>query len=551
MKSRTSELEVHQVNCFYNYAVGLLATHVNLLKTAGKLLKSGMARTVCFSDLKCVYLDDNGDIQLEWLHPKGRQWDLAWTVKFSEGLPRSVVEDLTMCLELLFHEQRIEGPEARQMAPHIRAALPPLVLEKEDVTLPVYAWLKVFSDGIVILSFQVDTTWDGLGEADFISDIVNIYRRYFHRVWVHADLQRLDAEQIIPDAFAGELSIGGQEVVGRKTKKLLKKMRRESLVALDESLGKQGRDFEIGKETWTLHQIVGSEEQDEWEAMIDLCRSLYVNAVAGLVVPGIGKNGARLRQVQLWQGRPSISLMRFRNQPDSKEVLLKEFGPSLSRVLIRSSDVADPPALPPDLRVFGDYCFHANRALLLWTWLRPNDSPDNAWENPTTRGELLENQSRAEHFEYHNMRFARACATASSPPSDQSLIDAYEVLASANSVIHHSGQAGEITDALSHLMATTGTTGLIESGKEQARWHLDERRYRADKNRSRVDRWLAVVFGFVGTAGLADVVVQPFLEACCPELRGGFKGLVAFSLAALFVGVAALLIWLIHRRTSE
>lgn len=58
-------------------------------------------------------------------------------------------------------------------------------------------------------------------------------------------------------------------------------------------------------------------------------------------------------------------------------------------------------------------------------------------------------------------------------------------------------------------MSAAGTTGLIESGKEQARWHLDELRYRTDKSRSRVDRWLAVVFGFVGAAGLADLVIQP------------------------------------------
>src|SRR5690606_27379559 len=111
-------------------------------------------------------------------------------------LPRRAIEELTFCLELIFHEQRIEGREARQMAPHLRAALPPLVLEREDMALPVHAWLKVFSDGIMIVSFQLDTTWDRLGESDFISDIVNIYQRYFDRVWVHADLQRRDAEQI-------------------------------------------------------------------------------------------------------------------------------------------------------------------------------------------------------------------------------------------------------------------------------------------------------------------------------------------------------------------
>lgn len=246
MKSCTNELVVHQVNCFYNYTIGLEATDVNLLKTAAKFLKSGMARTVCFSDLKCLYLDDSGDVQLEWLRPNGRQWDSVWTVDFSENLPCSTIEELTLCLELSFHEQRIENPDARQMAPHIRTALPPLVLEQENMTLPIYPWIKVFSDGIVILSFQLDTTWGGLSEADFISDIVNIYQLYFERVWIHAELQRLDGQQVIPDAFEEELTIGGQGVLGRKSKKLLKTMRRESQQVLNESLGKKGRNFEIG-----------------------------------------------------------------------------------------------------------------------------------------------------------------------------------------------------------------------------------------------------------------------------------------------------------------
>jgi len=130
MKGRASELEVHQVNCFYNYTVGIVTTDVNLLKTTSKLLKSGIARTVFFTDLKCVYLDDKGNVQLEWLRPQGRQWDSGWTVKSSTDLPHSVVEELTISLELSFHEQRIEAPEARQMAPHIRAALPHAITHK-------------------------------------------------------------------------------------------------------------------------------------------------------------------------------------------------------------------------------------------------------------------------------------------------------------------------------------------------------------------------------------------------------------------------------------
>lgn len=551
MKPYPTELQVHQVNCFYNYTAGLVATDVDLLKTATNLLNSGIARTVCFSDLKCFYLDAKGDIQLEWLQPQGRQWDSQWTVKFSENLPPRIAEELVFCLELSFHEQRIEGAEARQIPLHLRAALPPLVLDRDDWTLSVYPWLKVYSDGILTVSFQLDTTWEILEEADFIQDVVNLFQQYFDHVWVQSDLQRMDAQQILPDAYEGEFTIGGQEVVGRKQRKLLKEMRRTSQAVVDESLEKDGQSFEIGGEFWMLHQIAGSEGQADWEASIDLCRSIYFGAVTSLVAPRAAEKENRLRRIQLWQGRPSISLMRFRDQPNTKDALLTRFGPSMSRVLMRSSAIREPSALPPDLRPFGDYCFHGNRALLLWTWLRLANSPDNVWEDANTRAHLLENQARAEHFEYHNLRIARACATASSPPSDDHLIDAYEVLATAESVIHHSSQAGEITSALDYLMEAAGTIGLIASSKEQARWYLDERRYRTEKKRAHMDRWLAVVFGFVGAAGLADLVIRPFLQVSYPKLATQWTGLVAFVLSVIVVSLLAGCVWISNKLRRE
>jgi hypothetical protein len=548
MKPRPIRLQIQQVNCFYNYTAGLEVIDVDLLKTATNLLKSRMARTVCFSDLKCVYLDSTGKVQFEWLQPEGRQWDSRWKVRFSENLPRQAAEELVFCLELSFHEQRIEGKEVKLIPPYLRAGLPPLVLERDSHTLHVFPWLKIYSDGILTIGFQLDTTWENLEEADFIKNVVNLSQHYFDRVWVQEDLQRMDAQQILPGAFGDEFSVAGQEVVGRRKSRLVKEMRRKSRRVLDESLDKGGQAFMIGGESWLLHQIAASEDQADWEATIDLCRSIYFSAVTSLVVPHAVKKGKRLRQVQLWQGRPSISLMRFRDQPDTKDELLARFGPSISRVLMRSPEIVKPATLPPDLRPFEDYCFHGNRAILLWTWLRPAESSDNAWTDANTRAHLLENQARAEHFEYHNLRIARACATASSPCSDEHLIGAYQVLATAESAIHHSSQAGEIIEALHYLMEAAGTMGLVASGKEHARWHLDERRYRTEKKRERIDRRLSFVFGFVGAAGLADLVVQPFLQASYPELAPKLLGVFSFALAGTLVLLLSGVIWICNRR---
>lgn len=551
MKVEPGKLWVQQVNCFYNYAIGLDVSQVDLLKTAKALLKSRTVRTVCFSDMKAVYLDEHDEVQLEWIRPQGRRWDDSWTIRFSDSLPKYTAEDLIFCLELGFHERRIEGDEGGQVPPYLRAALPPVVLENDDLTLPVYPWLKLYADGLMCISFQLDTTWDNLSEEDFISDVVNLFQRYFKSIWVEAALQRIDGEQLLPDAFEGEISIGGQRVVDRRTRKLVKKMRITARTALDNSLSKEGRRFYLHGEPRLLHQIAGSEDQAEWEGTIDLCRSIYANAVASQVVPTNYRKNGRVSGVQLWQGRPSIALMRFAGQPKSKDQLFDMYGQSMSRILMRSAGMNDPPELPPDLRPFNDYCLHGNRSILLWTWLRPCGASDNAWDNPNSRAHLLENQARAEHFEYHNIRIARACAIAEGPPSDEQLVYAYETLANVDSVIHKSSQAGEITDALEYLMTAAGTTRLIASGKEQARWYLDERRYTAEKRRSRMDRWLTAVFGIVGAAGLADLVFRPLLQTTYPYWVDWFTGLAAFAAASFLIVLLAMFISAINKIWAE
>jgi hypothetical protein len=389
-------LRINQANVFYNYTIGHAATDVDLLKTAEKLLKSRLTRAVCFSDLKCLYINDKGKIQLDWIQPKGRQWDPSWKISFGQDIPQAVMTDLTYSIELAFHEQLIEGREAKQTPSYLRAALPPIVLESDSITLPLYAWIKVFSDGIIILSFQLDTTWKGITEEYFISNIVNLFQRYFKAVWENAKLQQLDADQLMPYAFLDDVSIAGRTVSGRKTKKLLKEMRRNSKAIIDGALCKEGRTFEISNEQWVLHEVAGSEQQEDWEATIDLCRSQYINAIAGLIVSHSRHKVTGMQAIHLWQGRPSVALIRFRKQPSSKNALLTQFGPSMSRILMRSSLIDNPPELPPDLRPFGDYCFHGNRALLLWTWLRPLDEPNDAWESQTTFTTLAGHQALAE-----------------------------------------------------------------------------------------------------------------------------------------------------------
>ncbi|EIJ0973496.1 hypothetical protein [Vibrio parahaemolyticus] len=540
---KIKSLKVNQANLFYNYAIGFDCLEVDLLKTGSRLLKSGVATSIFYSDFKCVYLDHSGKPQIEILRPEGRTWDSNWKIEFSENVPKHIVIELMDSCDLAFHESHFQSA----CRPYLRANLPPVVLVHEDYQLPLLASVKIFSDGIGILSFQLDATWESLDESFFISKIVNLFKCYFKSIWVDSKLQYLDAEVVLENAFEDQFSIGGELLTGLKIRRLIKKMKRDSRAVLDEALKVKGHCFHLGECDWELHQIAGTEGTDSWESTIEQCRSIYSNCINSLLVFS-GSKGKRKTTDYMWQGRPSISLLRYEQQPASKFDLLNGFSSSISKILSRSDSIACPPDLPLDLRLFDDFSLHANRSVLLWTWLKSEHEPENAWDDPNTRSKIFENQARTEQVEYHNLKIARACSWAQRPINSRYLLDAYETLASSNSLIHHSSNSGEVTQALSYLIDAFGTSSLVESSKEAARYHLDELKFNAEKARSRSDSWLTFVFGLVGTTSLADFVIHPFVQERWPNLSSIQSPMISFGASGGFILLLALSIWLINRK---
>ncbi|HFS8461767.1 TPA: hypothetical protein ACH2LV_003461, partial [Vibrio cholerae] len=327
----------------------------------------------------------------------------------------------------------------------------------------------------------------------------------------------------------------------------IRKMKSDSQEVLDKSLKVTGQYFHLGGCDWELHQIAGTEDNDSWESTIEQCRSIYINSISSLLVSP-EKVGKEPYFSFIWQGRPSISLMRYEDQPETKRELYSDFSRSISKILLRSESIVNLPDLPPDLRPFDDFSLHANRAVLLWGWLKSKHEPLNAWDDPNTCSKVYENQARTEQIEYHNMNIARACSWAQRPTNSNYLLDAYETLAISNSLIHHSSNSGEVTEALSYLIHAFGTASLVEPSKEAARYHLDELKYNSDRARSRSDSWLTFVFGLVGTTSLADFAIHPFVKEWWPTLNSIHSPLVSFGISGGIILLVVIVVWLVNHK---
>jgi len=331
-------MKIEQANIFYNYAIGHSSSEIDLIETSKTLIGSGLTNAIFFSDLKYIYKDRSNRVHIERVQPKGRQWDSSWEIEFDTNLSRDLASELTHSLELAFFEKKFKGDDTSAVS-YLRAALPPFVLEDEEFELPIYPWVKIFSDGITLLSFQFDATWSNINQEDFLTIYVNLFKRYFKTIWLDDRIQRLDAEHILPFAFDDEFQFAGKALGGRKAKKLIKKMRTQSKSFLNTELSKEGRKFNLSNRTWVLHKVAGADENPTWESNLELCRSQYTNAINQIIVPS-QRRKVRCK-TSIWNGRPSISLMRFGDQPSSKDELFKNFGCYLSKLLGRSIDITD------------------------------------------------------------------------------------------------------------------------------------------------------------------------------------------------------------------
>lgn len=266
----SDSLQIQQANVFYNYAIGLEAISIDLAGTGAKAMNAGIANGVYFSDRKFVWMDDEGKPQVEWIRPEGRHWDGQERIKIEQDLSSHAFNDLLLALECAFHEDRIEGREGGKMPPYLRMALPPLILARNGLNLPIYASLKLHSDGIGILSFQFDGTWDNADEAYFVEEVVNLFKVYFDQVWLDEGIQRLDLEAILPHAYRDQITLGGAPLEGRKIRRMVKRFQKQARSLFEEEMGKGGREFsidgelesymrslehlkdKIGSQTWTI-----------------------------------------------------------------------------------------------------------------------------------------------------------------------------------------------------------------------------------------------------------------------------------------------------------
>ena len=368
----------------------------------------------------------------------------------------------------------------------------------------------------------------------------------FDGIWVDQHIQKIDADLSFLNPSEIELSVAGKPISNRAIKKLIKRIKKNAQNVVRTDLSKQGRRFYFDGHNLTLHPLVGSKLGDQNSLSGSLAIEIYIRAIQSIVNP----EKTKLAPIHWW-GRPSVSLLRFDKQPEHKGNFVEKYSKFLTKILYKSAAITSDLEELKDLRFMDDYCLLANRSALLWCWTKSRKDAENAWDDENTRSRVYENQARAQFVEYQSAKITRACHWALDPASKTHLLYAYKNLGELNVSIRHSSHSGEIINTIVAIMEASGIPDIIESSKEIAGFHLDELKYNAQMKVSRQASLLSIIFGFVGTASLADFAFYPSISHLYPSFSDYEIAFISLLGAGSLVGITLLITWLLFKWSGK
>lgn len=506
-------LEIHEWEIWHTYSTYLESTNIDLLKTARRLVASGIAECVMLRDGR-TFWQSNGVVGsgLTVVEQRPLSPESTFRLDLDQGCEKKpegfALEAWGQASHFLIGERRVLGEDMALPHPYLRAYLGKCVVTStaSDSTiscLNLYPILIVYASGVLIVEFRMIgansvTTFD-----NFINGGVNLFTYQFDRVEVNPGLA----------AFA----IRAYYQLNRP----LSLFQRIQLVRLQ-----RGHDFAVKQQTATRADMdfsfdlapLSSSTPDDLKA---IANTIFHTTAFISGSPRMGLYFLLLGQRpgpvvgQLWSGRPHIHLVRFSEQcrtaTDNEVRHGSDFGRILGRVAVLDEAVAQN-ALPKNARFFQDYGAYIGSAASLWVWSLDGLAAQERWMDPNRGNLIYQRQVLAELLEYGYMlhisiyhRIERCSATSK-------ILSVRKEVLRLQHDMRVASHAGEIRELLEYGWKAFGLPSLVSEIDEGLRLRELETRFDEARRSERITLALTIVFGFVAVPALAEQVIEPILK---------------------------------------
>jgi len=371
MASAVSDWQIW--HCYSSYVLEDLP---NLAEVANRLVESGLAE-VAILDGETYWARGlqgslHGKLEIE-RSPVGPQGKL--------NLPRGPLNDFQIeCIVqaswLDIQDRYLMGHPPKSNA--LRAFLPLCRLEFGSWSVEFYPQIKVYGDGVILLTFRILSGEPSYDWAEFVREQINLFLHEATAVWLPPRALRAYALARLPEDIRELSRIPGY------------------LRGLDEWLQENSKTDDDRDFPTDLVQIVGNFDlapvhgEPSGHFTLRVVASILEHAAHGAIRGKVSPAGVvrARRDCSNWGGswaaRPTVYLISFEGQTEMSKPSVQNVKSDLARLMLRSElppDFNPDLALGDDLRLFSDYSLFVSREASLWVLGKKHAATSNRTQN--------------------------------------------------------------------------------------------------------------------------------------------------------------------------
>ncbi len=450
------------------------------------------------------------------------------------------------CL-LRFHEMKLFHDVSQLPPEYLRAYIGKFEAKIGDHTANIYPVVKIFVNGVIMISFRVFSSETSVPLGEFVDNYVNFGLKELRELMVSPGIAKY-APSAFFNAYLGKTSF--------RVRWYLYKTERAHFQSV-QALNTKSTDDEYDFTTSPL-----SHADDEFTTdnlgtvaltVFDTITYVLSKPTQGLRYLIFGRK-RHPKVGQRWVGRPHVYVFKHDNQQETASANEQSHAELIRSVLMRSSmssfrDIQY--THPQSLRQYDDYGCYITTNSSLWLWSGSGIKSEGGIADPNFVRVISAPQVSVEMIEYGYMLYVRLRTKFSNLAKSHEVIAARRVLSMFEQQLRDASPYGEIVTLMEVGLKNIGADNVRHSITENLSISSSESSLKEASASEARRIVLAILFGLIATPRLATDVIAPawsMLGLWKPECASHPNLFVKFVTLVLVGGFIVLSFTLIRRR---
>ncbi len=478
----------------------LVNSKENLSTIATRLVNSEICPLVVSSNVNFWY-KENGEVKKSKFDIKELKLNKAQFKVLKRPKEGYSLNLLEQSFSMWHSEWKLFSDEYRDSYPYIRCYLNACYLKFGLRTRALYPQIKIYSNGVFILSFREISSKESYYLEPFIENEINI--------------PNLDLDNIlVPPELLKQANLGSLNDLPLFELYLKRDEFREESKKFKELIDSKTQIKDDGDFTFKITPMNIYDEGYKL-TLFDLIELIIHNLFFA-----VNRNNRISRIETNYIGgftlRPSVYILDYKDQPITNKEILTKFGEALGKIMARSTNFEFENVkkfLDKNLRIYPDYTLHMNQALTLWT-MSKKGLEQLQDDDPNRHSIILEKQVQVESIEHLYMSHERLFEISSmlTVPYKSVLKDQLRLLDLESIVTDKMSKFGEISEIIKYAdeeLKWSRLRNLIEKKLEIRSEYSNEERTKSFRE---LGYLITILFGITGVATFSNDIL-PYVWA--------------------------------------